>query len=90
MQTQDNNLEITNDQSCLSTVSGSAWIAIADKKPEIDEYVLGYRPFAGDYGDELFTVLKYRGYVNVDHLGNTHGFERLHFVSHWQRLIKPQ
>lgn len=65
------------------------WIDINVEKPEIGESVLGYRPFAGDYGDELFTVLKYKGYNNVDHLGNTHGFERLHFVSHWQKLIKP-
>ena len=80
-----------NENKALSqtSVSSSAWIDITDKKPKDGEYVLGYRPFAKELGDEEFTVLKYNGYVRVDHKGNTHGFDRCHFVSHWQPLIKP-
>lgn len=66
-----------------------AWIDILDKKPERGESVLAYRPYAKELGDEEFTVLKYKGYVSVDHKGNTYEFDRCHFVSHWQPLIKP-
>jgi hypothetical protein len=83
------NTDKNNTQLPQSSASDSAWISVSDKLPQDGEYVLGYRPYAKELGDEEFTVLKYNGYVRVDHKGNTHGFERCHFVSHWQRLIKP-
>ena len=87
---QDNNKIKPDTQSLQMAVSDSAWISISDKLPKEGEWVLGYRPFAEELGDRRFTVLEYRGYVNVDHKGNTHGFERCHFVSHWKPLIEPQ
>ena len=66
------------------------WISIKKKLPMAGIKVLGYRPFAEELGDEEFTVLEYNGYVSVDHKGNTHGFERSHFVSHWQPLVGPK
>lgn len=71
-------------------VCGSAWINILEKTPKVGEYVLGYRPFANEVGDEEFTVLKYNGYEKFDYKGNIHSFDRCHYVSHWQPLIKPQ
>lgn len=37
------------------------WIEIGKQLPEINQIVLGYRPFAKERGDEEFTVLKYEG-----------------------------
>lgn len=73
-----------------SEIGNDAWIPIGDRLPEEGEYVLGFRPFAKELGDARFTVLRFNGYVSVDHKGNTHGFERYHFVSHWQPLIEPK
>ena len=65
------------------------WIEIGKQLPKDSQIVLAFRPYASELGDEEFTVLKYNGYVSVDHKGNTHGFERQHYVSHWQSLVKP-
>jgi len=65
------------------------WISIEDEQPEKDQIVLGYRPFAKELGDDEITVLKYEGYVDFDHKGRMHRFERAHVVTHWQPLINP-
>ena len=65
------------------------WIKIDKQLPKDNQIVLAFRPYASELGDEECTVLKYNGYVSVDHKGNTHGFERCHYVSHWQPLVKP-
>lgn len=66
------------------------WIPIGTQLPEINQIVLAYRPDAHELGDETFTVLKYNGYLSTDHNMTPHGFDRSHFVSHWQPLVKPE
>ena len=62
MQTQDNNSENTNDQSCLSAVSSSAFV-IVDMKGHIDgvtlteqtaiDYVEEYNKTVDDIDDKI-------------------------------------
>ena len=66
------------------------WISIKDELPLAGLKVLCFRPFAKELSDDTFAILEYRGYVDVDHRGNTHGFERSHFVSHWKYLEAPE
>ncbi len=73
----------------IEGASKDDWISIKDKLPKKGEKVFGYRPYAKDFGDEEFTVLEYEDSVSIDHKGNTHGFERIHFISHWKPLLKP-
>lgn len=64
-------------------------IKIKDREPKKGQKVLAYRPFASEYGDEEFAILEFTGIKSIDHKGNIFKFDRIHYVSHWEELIKP-
>lgn len=66
------------------------WIPIGRQLPEENQIVLAFRPYAHELGDETFTVLRFNNYLSTDHNNRPHGFERSHYVSHWQPLVEPK
>lgn len=66
------------------------WVSVEDELPEVGMDVLAFRPFAYDYYDDCYTMVKYLGYYRTDISGRIHGFDRNHYVSHWMIPQPPK
>lgn len=62
------------------------WISVEDGLPEVNMRVVGYRPLADKFGDDVITILKYEGRDTTDLGGIKHGWERNNHVTHWMPL----
>jgi len=64
------------------------WIAVGDRLPEEEQFVLAYRPFAHlkPAADRNVRCLMFRGLDVPFSIG---GFDGTHEVTHWQPLPQP-